>query len=134
MYYPTKEQIGKMKPIYELIRDECHIHIDMEYEDEDWRSRRILVRPGHYRSEEEHKRQERFEEEIFDKSCNPYGIEFLCAIYIKDKKWIAYPVTCEGIDRLKDYYVGSGDIEESLKHIVAERFGFKENELFCEDI
>lgn len=127
----TIEDIFKIRPLYEDSENECNVHIGRDYEFPDWRQLSLIVRVDTDHVDDERSREYEYIAEQC--GCNPYGIQFLCAINPKTGEWIAFPCICIPIEGMEDSYRGNGDIEKCLMDIVGEKYNFdSRKELFCE--
>ena len=131
---PSKiEDIWEIEPMHRTPEDECHAHIGHKYKYDEWRSLTTAVCINGDVVGMDDDRRSIFERVSLTLGCSACGFSFICAINPKTGEWVAFPQLCEPIDGINSRYVGNGLMEDCLKSVIGEKFGFDgEKELYCE--
>ena len=131
---PSKiEDIWEIEPMRRTPDNECHAHIEHKYKYDEWRRLTIAVCVNEDVVSMDDDRRLIFERASLAHSCSSYGFSFICAINPKTGEWIAFLQLCEPIDGVNGCYTGNGSMEDCLKGVIGEKFGFDgEKELYCE--
>ncbi len=125
--------IWEIKPMRRTPDDECHAYVEHKYKYDGWLSLTIAVCINGDVVGTDDDRRLIFERASLTHSCSACGFPFICAINPNTGEWIAFPQLCEPIDGINSSYAGNGLMEDCLKGVIGEKFGFDgEKELYCE--